>query len=352
MARKSCALWPPQSSQAGTMVATAWRNVPPLESGALFGRGNQAFSAQRPALGEKRLFQGSGSPAKQQVRDARFSVALPSRDLVPAKLSQARASYTIRENCCLRRPYFSQVGTMVAAGWQVVPAWERNAPFSERTGCFLHNVPALERSAPFRSLAARQNRRSEVRASRPLSQAGTLFQPNSPKRGRCARKGRIAASDGRISPKPGPCSSWTLPSKDVAHDLGRFDPRPLQSSQTGTLCRPSSPKPGRCASSGRSSASGADDSRTTPFPHNALPAQRPSRTTPARPRKTLLPHNAPPAQCPLPDNVRSPLPRNVPSAQRPLAPAQCPLAPQLPGAPWFLCTGRRRCVWVRGILVK
>ena len=319
MARKSCALWPPQSSQAGTMVATAWRNVPPLESGALFGRGNQAFSAQRPALGEKRLFQGSGSPAKQQVRDARFSVALPSRDLVPAKLSQARASYTIRENCCLRRPYFSQVGTMVAAGWQVVPAWERNAPFSERTGCFLHNVPALERSAPFRSLAARQNRRSEVRASRPLSQAGTLFQPNSPKRGRCARKGRIAASDGRISPKPGPCSSWTLPSKDVAHDLGRFDPRPLQSSQTGSLRRRGPPKSGPCAARtlpSRDVTQARGEVRPlTP----TIPAQHSSRAT-------SLPHNAPPAQCPL--------------------------APQPPGAPWFLCTGRRRCVWVRGILVK
>ncbi len=282
------------------MVATAWRNVPPLESGALFGRGNRAFYAQRPALGEKRPFQEPGGPEKPQVRDARFSAALPSQDLVPAELSQARTLCTMRENCCLRRSYFSQAGTMLAAGWQVVPAWERNAPFRERTGCFLHNVPALERSASFRGLAARQNRRSETRASRPLSQAGTLFRPSSPKQGRRARWGRIIVSDGRFSPKPGSCSSWTLPSKDVAHDLGRFDPRPLQSSQTGSLRRRGPPKSGPCAartlpSRDVTQARGEvrpltptipaqHSSRATLLPHNALPAQRPFRTTPARPR--------------------------------------------------------------------
>ena len=68
---------------------------------------------------------------------------------------------------------------------------------------FLRNVPPWERSASFRGLAARQNRRSETRASQLFSRAGTLFQQNSPKQGHRTRSGRITASDGRISPKLG-----------------------------------------------------------------------------------------------------------------------------------------------------
>ena len=143
--------------------------------------------------------------------------ALPSRDLAPAELSQARTLCTMRENCCLRRSYFSQTGTLWRCRSASSRFW-RAGRFSVReTGRFLHNVPAREKSAPFRSLAARQNRRSEVRASQSISQAGTLFQQNSPEQGRYA-------GIGRVSPFQQP-----------------------QPSQAGNLFHQNPPKQGRCA---------------------------------------------------------------------------------------------------------
>ena len=129
-----------------------------------------------------------------------------------------------------------------------VPALERSALFCRETGRFLHNVPAWEKSACFRRWGIKESRRSGACPSRLLSQAGTLFQPNSPKPRRCARSRGISGSDGRFSPKPGPCSSRILPSKDVVHDRGEFlplsavslpsrDDVPLQLSQAGTLRR-------------------------------------------------------------------------------------------------------------------
>ena len=128
-----------------------------------------------------------------------------------------------------------------------VPAWEKSALFCRETGRFLHNVPAWEKSACFRRWGIKENRRAGARASHLLSQAGTLFQPNSPKQGRCARSGRVPGSGARFSPKPRRCAAATLPSRDDV---------PLQLSQAETMCRCNSPKPGRCARPGALRLSG------------------------------------------------------------------------------------------------
>ena len=193
-----------------------------------------------------------------------------------------------------------------------VPALERSALFCRETGRFLHNVPAWEKSACFRRWGIKESRRSGACPSRLLSQAGTLFQPNSPKPRRCARSRGISGSDGRFSPKPGPCSSRILPSKDVVHDRGEFlplsavslpsrDDVPLQLSQAGTMCR-----------------IGENYGVWRPLARPSVPVFIGCSSFCAT---ALI------------------------SAKRPL---------MQPGsdAPWFLCTRRRRCVWVGGILVK
>ena len=63
-----------------------------------------------------------------------------------------------------------------------------------------------------------------------LSQAGTLFRQNSPKRGRRARWGRISASDGRISPRPGLCGGA------AAHRPGFGERGGFRSGKPGFFC--------------------------------------------------------------------------------------------------------------------
>ena len=105
--------------------------------------GNRAVSAQRPGLGEKRLFQTTDRPTKPQVKSLLFSAALPGQDLVPPALSQARTLRTIEGNSCLWRPFFSQAGTMC----------RRNPPKQERCA-------ATERSSASGTHLSPQNARS------------------------------------------------------------------------------------------------------------------------------------------------------------------------------------------------
>ena len=122
-----------------------------------FPPGNRAFSAQRPGSGEKRPFPEPGGPAKPQVRGSRFSVDLPSRDFVPAKLSRAR---TLRRD----RARFSLSAASILPSRELVPSKSSQA----RTLCKMRENCCLRRSY--------------------FSRAVTLFQPNSPKRGRCASR--------------------------------------------------------------------------------------------------------------------------------------------------------------------
>ena len=197
-----------------------------------FHPGNRAFSAQRPGLGEICLFHALCPQIKPQVKSLPFSPALPSQDHVPAELqpnspkqgrcarsgrvpgSGARFSPKPRRCAAAALPSRDDV----APSLRIVPALERNALFCRETGRFLHNVPAREKSAFSSGLTLQQNRRSGARGSRPLSQAGTLFRPNSPKQGRCAGSGRIPASGARFSPKPRRCAAATLPSWDLVQD--------------------------------------------------------------------------------------------------------------------------------------
>ena len=147
----------------------------------------------------------------------------------------------------LPTPQFLPSKDVVAPPLRIVPALERMALFCRETGRFQHNVPAWEKSAFFSGLNLQKNRRSGARGSQLLSQAGTLFRPNSPKQGRCASPGTIRFSR-RLN-----CSQARTLCK-IGENLRLSRPR---LSRAGTLCRCNSPKPGRCARWGRIPASGA-----------------------------------------------------------------------------------------------
>ena len=215
----------PQSSRAVTL----WRRrsaTSRLGREALLSAGKPGFFCATSRLGREAPLSGawqSGKTAGQKLAILSCSPkpgpcsskTLPSEDVVQDKGEFLPPTAV-----------FLPSRDFVAAPLRNVPALERGAPFSRETGRFLRNVPARERSAPFRSLAARQNRRSEARHSQLLSQAGTLFQPNSPEQGRRARPGRV-------SPFQSP-----------------------RSSRAGTLFQQSSPKRGRCARLGGALISG------------------------------------------------------------------------------------------------
>ena len=138
------------------------------------------FSAQRPGFGEKRPFQEPGCPAKPQVREARFSAALPSQDLVPAELSQVRTLRTI---------------------WGVLIPDRFSPPRPGR--CAAAVLPSRDLVPPALS-QARTLRTIEGNSClwRPFfSQAGTMCRRNPPKQERCAATERSSASGTHLSPQ-------------------------------------------------------------------------------------------------------------------------------------------------------